>query len=52
MPDNAIYYEMAYAAAAAIYLGYALSLLVRSRRLRARERALLARDAAGPRTRA
>jgi len=43
MPDNAIYYEMAYAAAAVIYGAYTLSLIVRARRLRARERALLAR---------
>jgi hypothetical protein len=36
MPDNAIYYQLAYAAAAVIYSGYAISLVVRRRRLRAR----------------
>ena len=33
MPDNAIYYEIAYAATALIYLGYGLSLVARRRRL-------------------
>ncbi|HEX9484199.1 MAG TPA: hypothetical protein VF929_06440 [Gemmatimonadaceae bacterium] len=35
-PDNAGYYHAAYLAAAAIYVGYAISLRVRLRRLRAR----------------
>jgi hypothetical protein len=36
MPDNAIYYQLAYTAAAVIYVGYAISLVLRRRRLRAR----------------
>jgi hypothetical protein len=39
-PDNAIYYQLAYVAAAVIYVGYALSIVVRRRRLRARMDAL------------
>jgi hypothetical protein len=38
MPDNAIYYQLAYAAAALIYGGYIVSLVVRMRRARARQR--------------
>ena len=38
MPDNAIFYHAAYAAAVVIYGGYVVSLVVRSRRTRARER--------------
>lgn len=36
MPDNAIYYHAAYIAAAVIYGGYVLSLVVRSKRARDR----------------
>lgn len=38
MPDNAIYYRLAYAATIVLYLGYALSILLRRRAL-ARRRA-------------
>jgi hypothetical protein len=38
MPENAIYFHVAYTAAALIYGGYVISLVVRSRRTRARER--------------
>lgn len=38
MPDNAVFYHAAYTAAAIIYGGYVISLVVRSRRTRARER--------------
>ena len=38
MPDNAIYYQMAYVAVVVIYGAYAWSLLSRSRRLAERER--------------
>jgi hypothetical protein len=38
MPDNAIYYQLAYAAAALIYGGYIVSLVVRMRRARDRQR--------------
>ena len=41
MPDNAIYYQLAYAAVALIYGTYAVSLVVRSRRLAERERRYL-----------
>lgn len=45
MPDNAIYYQLAYAATALAYLGYGLSLWRRARRLEERERgSLRARD--------
>jgi hypothetical protein len=37
MPDNAIYYHAAYIAAAVVYGGYIVSLLVRSRRARERQ---------------
>lgn len=40
MPDNAIYYQLAYAATAMIYLGYGATLWLRSRRLEERERDL------------
>ncbi len=39
-PDNAIYYQLAYSVAAVIYVGYAISLVVRQRALRARAAAL------------
>ena len=35
-PDNAFYYHASYVAAAVVYVGYAVSLAVRVRRLRAR----------------
>ena len=39
MPDNALYYRLAYAATLVLYLGYALSLIVRGQALaRRRER--------------
>jgi hypothetical protein len=38
-PSNAGYYEVAYIAAAVIYVGYALTIVVRARALRARLRA-------------
>ena len=38
MPDNAVFYHAAYAAALVVYGGYVVSLAVRSRRTRARER--------------
>ncbi len=38
MPDNAIFYHVAYAVAAIIYGGYVVSLVVRGRRVRERER--------------
>ena len=40
MPDNAIYYQMAYAAVVVIYGAYAATLLARGRRLAERERRL------------
>lgn len=33
MPDNAIYYYLAYIITAVVYLGYGVSLVVRRRRL-------------------
>lgn len=38
MPDNAIFYQAAYAAAILIYGGYVISLVVRGRQVRNRER--------------
>jgi hypothetical protein len=38
MPDNAIYYHAAYIAAAVVYGGYIISLVIRSRRARDRAR--------------
>ncbi len=38
MPDNAIYYQMAYGATVVLYAGYALTLVLRRRAL-ARRRA-------------
>ena len=38
MPDNAIFYYAAYTAAALVYGGYVVALMVRSRRVRQRER--------------
>jgi hypothetical protein len=43
-PDNGFYYHAAYVAAAVIYLGYALTLRVRARRLRARLEAFTLHD--------
>jgi hypothetical protein len=40
MPDNAVYYQIAYAAAAVIYLAYAFLLRGRARRLDEVEREL------------
>jgi hypothetical protein len=37
MPDNAVYYHAAYIAAAVVYGGYVISLLVRTRRARDRD---------------
>jgi hypothetical protein len=37
MPDNAIYYQLAYAATAIVFAGYGLSLWLRARRLDERE---------------
>ena len=39
LPDNAVYYHLAYAAATAIYAGYAVALVARWKRVRARRRA-------------
>ena len=36
MPDNAIYYHLAYGAAAVVYGGYIISIYVRARRARDR----------------
>jgi len=47
MPENAIFFHVAYAAAALIYGGYVVSLVVRSRRTRARERRQLRQGLAG-----
>jgi hypothetical protein len=33
MPDNAIYYQVAYAAIAVLYVGYAVTLVLRRRAL-------------------
>ena len=38
MPDNAVFYYAAYAAAAVVYGGYIVSLVVRGRRARERQR--------------
>jgi hypothetical protein len=38
MPDNAVFYHAAYIAAAVIYGGYIVSLVIRTRRARDRER--------------
>jgi hypothetical protein len=38
MPENAIFYHVAYAVAMVVYGGYVVSLFVRTRRVRARER--------------
>ena len=37
MPDNAIYYQVAYAVAGVVYAGYIVSLVVRARRIRRRQ---------------
>ena len=44
MPDNAIYYQLAYAATALVYLGYGLWLWRRTRALDERERRLTTAD--------
>jgi len=38
MPDNAVFFHVAYAVAVVVYGGYVVSLVVRSRRARVRER--------------
>ena len=38
MPDNAIFYYLAYGAAAVVYGGYVISIYVRARRARERAR--------------
>ena len=38
MPDNAIFYRLAYIAGAIVYGGYLISIYVRARRARERER--------------
>ena len=51
MPDNSAYYHAAYVVAAVLYGGYALSIWMRSRRVRARLSDESARSAAGGATR-
>jgi hypothetical protein len=46
MPENAIFYQVAYAAAIVVYGGYVVSLFVRTRRVRDRERRQLQRGVA------
>ena len=46
MPENAIFYQIAYAAAIVVYGGYVVSLFVRTRRVRDRERRQLQRGVA------
>ena len=46
MPENAIFYQVAYAAAIVVYGGYVISLFVRTRRVRGRERRQLQRGLA------
>ena len=38
MPDNAIFYRLAYGAAAVVYGGYLISIYVRARRAQSRAR--------------
>jgi hypothetical protein len=45
-PDNAVFYHVAYTAAVVIYGGYLVSLVVRSRRTRDRERRQMKRGLA------
>jgi hypothetical protein len=47
MPDNAIYFQAAYAATVVLYAGYALTVVLRWRALRRRRAERLAR-ATGP----
>ena len=47
MPENAIFFHVAYTAAVLIYGGYIVSLVVRIRRTRARERRQMRRGLAG-----
>ena len=51
MPDNAVFYQAAYAAAGIIYGGYVVSLIIRRRRVRERERRQMARGLARDRQR-
>ena len=44
MPDNAIYYQLAYAAVILLYGGYGIALWRRARRLDERERSVGTRD--------
>ena len=46
MPDNAVFYQAAYIAAAVVYGAYAISLIVRMKRARDRERRQSARGVA------
>lgn len=46
MPENAIFYQVAYAAAIVVYGGYVISLFVRTRRVRDQERRQLQRGVA------
>ena len=39
-PDNGIYYQIAYTAAAIIYAGYAITIVLRRRKLHVRRAAL------------
>ncbi len=45
-PDNAVFFHVAYAAAIVIYGGYVVSLVVRGKRTRARERRQMQRGLA------
>ena len=45
-PDNAVFFHVAYTAAAVIYGGYVVSLVVRSKRTRERERRQMQRGLA------
>ena len=45
-PDNAVFFHIAYTAAAVIYGGYVVSLVVRSKRTRDRERRQMQRGLA------
>jgi hypothetical protein len=46
MPENAIFYQVAYAAAILVYGGYVVSLFVRTRQMGDRERRQLQRGVA------
>jgi hypothetical protein len=45
-PDNAVFFHVAYTAAAVVYGGYVVSLIVRSKRTRDRERRQIQRGLA------